>query len=100
MNHRDSWNPSNHNLNYPLEVITFQHCIPYIKNYELNHQALAQRRKDSIAACKFFLSGVDGAALLSLRSCVKLKFMRLQQRGDEKHPDGMITDFTEFLNNT
>jgi hypothetical protein len=45
MNLKDSWNASNHNLNYPQQVITFQRHIRDFEIRELNLEALAQRRE-------------------------------------------------------
>jgi hypothetical protein len=45
MNLMDSWNASNHNLNYPQQVITFQRHIRGFEIRELNLEALAQRRE-------------------------------------------------------
>jgi hypothetical protein len=42
-NLKDGWNASNHNLNYLLQVITFQRHILCFEIRELNLQALAQR---------------------------------------------------------
>ena len=42
-NLKDSWNASNHNLNYLLQVITFQRRILCFEIRELNLQVLAQR---------------------------------------------------------
>jgi len=50
-NLKDSWNASNYNLSYLLEVITFQRRILCFEIRELNLQALAQRREHSVAAC-------------------------------------------------
>jgi len=52
MNLKDSWNASNHNLNYLPEVLTFQHHILYFEIRELNLQALTQRQANSTATCK------------------------------------------------
>jgi len=64
-NLKDGWNASNHNLNYPPQVITFQHRILCFEIRELNLQALAQRGENSTAACKVLPSGADLAAPLS-----------------------------------
>jgi hypothetical protein len=45
MNLMDSWNASNHNLNYPQQVITFPRHIRGFEIRELNLEALAQRRE-------------------------------------------------------
>jgi hypothetical protein len=58
-NLRDGWNASNHNLNYLPQVITFQRCILCFEIRALNLQAIAQRRGNSIAACKVLPSGAD-----------------------------------------
>jgi len=42
-NLKDSWNSSNHDLFYLLQVITFQRCNLCFGIRELNLQALAQR---------------------------------------------------------
>jgi len=59
---KDSWNASNHNLNYLPQVITFQRRILCFEIRELNLQTLAQRRANSAAACKVLPSGADLAA--------------------------------------
>ena len=46
----DCYNASNHNLNYLLQVITFQRSILCCEMTELNLQALAQRRENIAAA--------------------------------------------------
>jgi hypothetical protein len=61
-NLKDGWNASNHNLNYLPQVITFQRRILCFRIRELNLQALAQRRENSAANCKFLPCGVDLAA--------------------------------------
>ena len=92
-NLKDSWNASNHNLNYLPQVITFQHRILCFEIRELNLQALAQHWENSAAACKVFPSGADLAAPLSSQSYAKPEFMGPQNRRDGKHPDTMIKDF-------
>jgi hypothetical protein len=64
MNLKDSWNASNHNLNYLPQVITFQRCILCFEIRELNLQAPAQRRENSAAASKVLSSGADLVAPL------------------------------------
>jgi len=59
---KDSWNASNHNLNYLPQVITFHCPILCFEIRELNLQALAQHRENSVAACKVLPSGADLAA--------------------------------------
>jgi len=99
-NLKDGWNASNHNLNYLLQVITFQRRILCFEIRELNLQALAQRREDSAATCKVLRSGADLAAPLSSQSYVKPEFMGPQNRHDGQHPDTMIKDFRALLDNT
>jgi len=41
MNLNEGWNASNHNVNYLLQVITFQQCILSIEIRELDLPALA-----------------------------------------------------------
>jgi hypothetical protein len=65
-NLKDGWNSSNHNLNYLLQVITFQRRILCCEVRNLNLLALAQRRENSAAAHKVLASGADLAAPLSL----------------------------------
>jgi hypothetical protein len=96
----DDWNPSNHNLNYLPQVITFQRCILRFEITELNLQALAQCWVNSAAVCKVFSSGADLAAPLSSQSYAKPEIMGPQNRRDGQHPDGMITDFRALLDNT
>ena len=64
-NLKDGWNTSNHNLNYLLQAITFQHPILCFEVREVNLQALAQRQENSTAACKVLPSSADLAAPLS-----------------------------------
>jgi hypothetical protein len=99
-NLKDSWNASNHNLNYLLQVITFQRRIRCFEVRELNLQALAQCRENSAAACKVLPFGADLAAPLSHQSYVKHKFVGHQTRRDGKHPDAMNQFFRALLDNT
>jgi len=99
-NLKDSWNASDHNLNYLSQVITFQRRILCFEKRELNLQALAQRQENSAAACKVLPSHADLAAPLSSQSYVKPKFMGPQNCCDGKHPDAMIKDFRALLDNT
>jgi len=92
-NLKDSWNTSNHNLNYLPQVITFQRRILCFKVRELNLQSLAQLRENSAAACKVLPFGADLAAPLGSQSYAKPEFMRPQNRRDGKHPDTMIKNF-------
>jgi len=100
MNLKDSWNASNHNLNYLPQVITFQGRILCFEMRELNLQALVQRWENSAAACKVLPSGADLAAPLSPKSYAKPQFMGPQNRRDGKHPDAVIKDFRALLDNT
>ena len=93
----DGWNTSNHNLKYLPQEITFQRHILCFKIRKINLQALAQRRENSAAACKFLPSGADLPAPLSSQSYAKPKFMGPQKRHDGKHPDDMIRDFRALL---
>jgi len=99
-NLKDSWNASDHNLNYLPQVITFQRHILCFEKRELNLQALAQRRENSTAACTVLPSHADLAAPLSSQSYAKPKFMGPQNCCDGKHPDAMIKDFRALLDNT
>jgi len=99
-NLKDSWNASNHNLNYLPQVITFQRRILCFEIRELNLVALAQCRENSTAACKVLPSGADLAAPLGSESYVKPEFMGPQNHRDGKHPDAIIKDFRALLNNT
>jgi len=99
-NLKDGWNDSNHNLNYLPQVITVQRRILWFETRELNLQALAQRRGNSVAACKVLPSGADLAAPLGCQSYAKPEFMGPQNRRDGKHPDAMIKDFRALLDNT
>jgi hypothetical protein len=96
----DSWNASNHNLNYLPQVFAFQCRILCFEISELNLQALAQHSDNSAATCKVFPSGADLAAPLSSQSYAKLEFMGPQNHPDGKHPDAMIKDFRALLDNT
>jgi len=99
-NLKDSWNASNHNLNYQPQVITIQHLILCFEIRDLNLQALTQHRENSDADCKVLPSGADLAAPLGSQSYVKPEFMGSQNRCDGKHPDAMFTGFRALLNNT
>jgi len=99
-NHKEGWNASNHNLNYLLQVITFQRRILCFEITDLNLHPLAQRRENSNAICKVLPSGADLAAPLSSQSYVKPEFMGPQNPCDGKHPDAMIKDFRALLDNT
>jgi hypothetical protein len=99
-NLKDSWNASNHNLNYLPQVITFQRGILWFEIRELNLQALAQRQENSAAAFKVLPSGADLAAPQSPQSYAKPELMGPQNRRDGKHPDAMIKDFRALLDNT
>jgi len=99
-NLKDGWNASNHNLNYLLQVITFQRRIPCFEFRELKLQALAQRRENSAAAWKVLHSGTDQAAPLGSQSYAKPEFKGPQNRHDGKHPHAMIKDFRALLDNT
>jgi len=74
-NLKESWNASNHNLNYLPQVIKFQRRILYFNVRELNLQALTQRQENSAAACKVLPSGADLAAHMSPQSYAKPEFM-------------------------
>jgi len=68
MNHKDCWNAYNHDLNFLLQVITFQYCIISFEIGGLNFQALAQHWEYSTAVCKVLHSGADVATPLSFQS--------------------------------
>jgi len=51
MNVNNGWDASNNNLNYMLQVITFQRRILCFEIRELNLEALAQHWENSSAAC-------------------------------------------------
>jgi hypothetical protein len=99
-NLKDSWNASNHSLNYLPQVITCQHCILCFEISKLNLQALAQHWGNSAAACKVYPSGADLAAPMSSQSNAKRKFKGPHNHHDAKHPDAMIKDFRAILDNT
>jgi len=99
-NLKDGWKASNHNLNYLLQVITFQRRILCFQIRDLNLQVFAQRQEHSTSAWKVLPSGADLAAPLSSQSYAKPEFMGPQNRGDGKHTDGMIKDFKALLDDT
>jgi hypothetical protein len=99
-NLKEGWNASNHNLNYLLQVITFQRRILCFEIRELNLQAIAQRQENSAASCKVLPSGADLAAHLGSQSYAKPKIMGPQNHRDGNHPDAMIKDFRALLDNT
>ena len=98
-NLKDSWNTSNHNLNYLPQVITFQRRIVCFEMRQLNLQALAQHRENSAAACKVPPSAAELAAPLSSQSYVKAEFVGPQNCRNGKHPDAMMRDFRALLDN-
>ena len=98
-NLKNSWNASNHNLNYMPQVITFERCILCFEMSERNLQGLAQRRGNCTATCKVLPSGADRAAPLSSQSYVKPEFMGSHICHDGKHPDAMIKDVRVSLDN-
>ena len=95
-NLKDGWNASNHNLNYLPQVITFQRRILCLEIRELNFQALAKRRENSVAPCKVLPSGADLAAPLGTQSYAKPEFMGPQNCHDGKHPDVLIKEFRAY----
>jgi len=97
---KDGWNPSNHNLNYLPQVITFQCRILCFEMRQLNLQALTQRWENSAAACEVFPSGGNLAAALSPQSYANPEFMGPHNRRHGQHPDAMIKDFRALLANT
>jgi len=99
MNLKDAWNASSHNVNYLPQLIAFQRHILCFEIRELNLQAIALHRENSAATCNIFPSGADLAAPLSSQSYAKPNFMGPQNRHDGKHPDAMIKDFRELLDN-
>jgi len=99
-NLKDSWNASNHNLNYVPQVITFPSRILCFEIRELNLQAVTQRWENSITACNVLPSGADLAAPLGSQSYTKPEFMGPQNRCDGKHPDAIMKDFRALLDNT
>ena len=99
-NLKESWNASNHNLNYLPQAITFQCRILCFEIRELDLQALAQRWENSAAVCKVFPSGADLAVSLSSQSDAKPKFMGPRNSRGGIHTDAMIKDFRALLDNT
>ena len=99
-NLKDSWNASNHNLNYLPQVITIQHRILCFGIRELNLHALAQHRENSAVACKVLPSGTYLTAPLASQSYAKPEFMGPQNCSDGMYPDAMIKDFRVLLDNT
>jgi hypothetical protein len=65
----------------------------------LNLQALAERSIQSTAAINVRPSSSDLEAHLTSQAYAKARFMGLQNRHDGKHPDTMIKNFRELLNN-
>jgi len=68
INLKDGWNPSNHNVNYLPQVITFQHRICCLDITVLNHRALAPRRETTADRCNVLPFGAGLAAPLSSQS--------------------------------
>jgi len=96
----DSWNASNHNLNYLSQVITFQRCILGFIIRDINPQAIAQHREQGAGACKVLNPGNDLVAPLSFQLYPKPEFRGQQNRRDGKHSDAMIKYFRGLLDNT
>ena len=91
-NLNDHWNPSNHNLNYLPQVITFQRHILCFDVKELNLQGLAQHRENSTATCKVLPYGADLAAPLNSHSNgskfpgrVRVRFHPKPDRGNRSY---------------
>jgi len=99
-NLKDGWNAPNHNINYLLQVITFQRCIICFKIREPNLQALVQRQENITAACKVLPSGVVLAAPLCPQPYEKPEFMGPHNRCDGMHPDAMINHLRALLHIT
>jgi len=98
-NLKNGWNASNHNHNYPLQVITFQRLILCFEIREHNLQAFPQRQENSAATCKVLPSGAYLAAPLSSQSYAMPEIMGPQNSSDGKHPDTIIKDFRALLDN-
>jgi len=98
-NLKDSWNASDHNINYLPQVITIQRSFLCFEIRELNLQALTQRRQNSVATCNLLPSSADLAVPLSSQSYAKAEFMWPQIRRDGTHPDTMFKDFRALLDN-
>jgi hypothetical protein len=96
----DGGNTSNHNLNYLLQVITFQRCIICFQIREPNLQALVQCWEISAATWKVFPSSADLPAPMSSQLYAKLEFMGPQNRHDGKHPDAMMKYISALLYDT
>jgi hypothetical protein len=82
MNLKAGWNASNHNINYPPQVITIQRRILCFETRELNLQALARRRENITATYNVLPSGSNLAAPLSPQSYAKPKLIEPQIRHD------------------
>jgi hypothetical protein len=98
-NLKDSWNASNHNLDYLPQVITFQRRILCCQIRELSLQARAQHEENIAAVCKGLPSGADLAAPLGSQSYATPKFMGPRNRREGKPPDAMFKDFRALLDN-
>ena len=99
-NLKDSWNASNHNLNYLPQVITCERPILCYKIGELVLQAVAKHRVNSAASCKVLPSGADLAASVSNQSYANPTFIAPPHCSDGKHPDAMIKQFRALLDIT
>jgi len=86
------WNTSNHNLNYLLQVVTFQCQNLSFEIRELYLQALAQHRDYHAAICNALPPGDYLAAALSSQSYAMPDFMGPQNWPDGKHCDAMTKD--------
>jgi len=76
----DSWNASNHNLNYLPQVITFQRRIICFDISCVNLEALTQHRHIRAASCKVLPSRADLAAHLGSQSNPNHQIMAPQNR--------------------
>jgi hypothetical protein len=79
--------------------MTFQRRILFIEISELNLQALAQCWEISTATCNVFPCSTDLDAPLRSQSHGKPEFMGPHNCHDGKHPEPMIKDFRELLDN-
>jgi hypothetical protein len=97
---KDGWNFSNLNLNYLLQVTTFQCSILFFEIGELPPQALIPHLEHSAGTSKVYPSGADLAASMSSQSYAKPQFMGPHNSHNGKNLDTMMKDFRVLLDDT
>ena len=99
-NLNDGWNASNHNLNYLLQVITFQLASSASKSESSISKPSLSIGRTALPHALSSIPVLIWLPPLSPQSYAKPEFMRTQNCHDGKHPDAMIKDFRALLDNT